>query len=284
MKNQYKIRDSYWGGIQFIKVWGCDFIYEDLYELAGQKQFITTFMFKSGSEAFNKFTQTVIGVIFYAKDEKEALDKVQKEGIDFKEQKIKIDSPMPELTQGQREDLKYGGIKIGDVESISFMPYKIEEEYHESGEKKVPNIIYIQLEDDPRLDYDILYQNYIASKINSKTELMPYEKEKFIGITLGIRNGRIDSRLLTFLGFDVERVKQCKNICYHVYKTKERRKIISDEEKAKLADLELNRYLENMIKLFTEIKRSGVNSEELSKSRAIFETIISSLSKEPLIY
>ena len=84
---------------------------------------------------------------------------------------------MPELTIAQREDLKHGGLLAKDIDYISFSPYRSAEERHESGEKKVPNIIYIPYEGDPKVDYDILYQNYIVSKINSKTELIPYEKK-----------------------------------------------------------------------------------------------------------
>ena len=284
MKNKYQIRQSGFAGTQFVEVWGASFCCEDLYEIVGKDQFMSTFGFKMGTDASSKFGQSVTGVIFYDKDELELFKRRNEEEIELGDRRVKIDSPMPELTIAQREDLKYGGLLVEDIEYVSFIPYKRTEERHESGEKKVPNIIYIPYKDDPKVDYDILYQNYIASKINSKTELIPYEKEKFIGITLGINEGHIDSRLLKHLGFDVEKVQACANIWYHLYKTKERRKRISEKEKSKLADLEFIRGSENIIRLFNEIKNSGVNSEKLSKSRPVFETIISSMSKfEPSI-
>ena len=245
---------------------------------------MSTFTFKPGTEASIKFGQTVTGIIFYDKDELAVFRRFNEEGPGLEYGRVKIDSPTRELTISQREDLKYGGVLAADIEYISFIPYKETVEHHESGEKKVPNIIYIPYKAEPKVDYDILYQNYIASKINSKTGLIQYEAEKFIGITLGINDGHIDSRLLEHLDYDLETVQTCTNIWYHFYKAKERRNIISDEERSKLKDLEINRKLENITKLFKEIGKSGVNSEELSKMLTTFETIKSAISNfEPSI-
>ena len=150
--------------------------------------------------------------------------------------------------------------------------------------RKSSNIIYIEYKDDFNVDADKLYQNLIISKINGKTELIPYEKEKFIGITLGINDGHIDSRLLTFLGFDLKNVQSSLNIWYHIYKTKERRGKISEDEKTKLKDIEFIRQSHNIMKLFSEIKKCNIKSDELSKERVILESIMTSLSKfEPNI-
>lgn len=284
MKNNYQIRQYGFTGTQFIEVRGASFCYEDLYEIVGKDQFMSTFGFKMGTDTSSRFGQSITGVISYDKDELNLLKRCNKEGTELGDRKVKIDSPMRELTIAQREDLKYGGISAAYIEYVSFIPYREAVEHHESGEKKVPNIIYIPYKDIPKVDYDILYQNHIASKINSKTELIPYEVEKFIGITLGINEGHIDSRLLKHLGYDVEKVQACPNIWYNLYKTKERRKKISEKERSKLADLEFIRGSENIIRLFNEIKKSGVNSEELSKSQPVFATIMSSISKfEPKI-
>lgn len=263
---------------------GTSFCCEDLYEIVGKDQFMSTIGFKMGTDASSRFGQSVTGVIYYDKAKCKLFKGPNKEGAELADRRVRIDSPMRELTIAQREDLKYGGILASDIEYVSFIPYREAVEYHESGEKKVPNIIYIPYKDVPKVDYDILYQNHIASKINSKTELISYEVEKFIGITLGINEGHIDSRLLNHLGYNAEKVQACPNIWYHLYKTKKRRKKISDEEKSKLADLEFIRMSENSIRLFNEIKNSGVNSEELSKSRPVFATIMSSITKfEPSI-
>ena len=81
------------------------------------------------------------------------------------------------------------------------------------------------------MDYDILYQNYIASEINDKRELMSFEKEKFVGITLGINNWYIDLRLLKLLGFDKDSINSNRAVLYHAYKTREHRKQLTEKEK-----------------------------------------------------
>lgn len=274
MENNYQIIESLVGGIQFFEVWGECFSQEDLFSFVGKEQFMCTFGFKPDSDSLAKFGQTITGVIFYSKDELEA------DASDCKSNQptIRIVSPMPDLNQAVREDLKYGGFLITDIAYLCFSPYKQTEEHHESGEKKVPNIICIPYEDDPKVDVDKLYQNYLTTKNNAGDELIPYEKEEFVGITLAINNGRIDKRLLSYFGFDIDKMKDYRNIWYHYYKTKERRKTITEEEKSNFADIKFIRTTESFLKLFSEIKKSGVHPDEISRSKPVIQTIISSLS------
>ena len=60
----------------------------------------------------------------------------------MEDRRVKIDSPMPELTIAQREDLKYGGLLIGDVEYISFISYRRAAERHEAGKEGPEHYIY----------------------------------------------------------------------------------------------------------------------------------------------
>lgn len=277
MNNNYQIKEGVFSGFPFIEVCGDSFSHGDLYEFVGKNQFMCTFVFKTGSESLIKYGQSVTGVLFYAKSELNGFENLNKEMIELEERRLKIDSPMLELSITQREELKYAGLLITDINSISFIPQMAKDERHESGEKIVPNIINITYDDNPKIDCDILYQNYIVLKNNSHTELIPYEKEKFIGITLGINDGHIDSRLLNHLGYNPETVHECTNIMYHFLKTKKRRNTLSEEDESTLSYLEVIRWSENYRKLLKEIKKSGVDTDELSKSRDIIETIISSL-------
>jgi hypothetical protein len=283
MKNKYEI--ICYKEIPFVEVFGEIFNYSDLYELIGKDNYMATFIFKENSKALKQYGKNVTGIIFYSKNEFNDLKDNDGSIIKNEPDKFYIDSPFYEMGQKKREELKYyEGILVSDIKSISFRSVKRKNKYHDSGEKIVPNVIYIPYEDDKRTDVDILYQNYIASKLNSGTELIQYEKEKFIGITLGINNGRIDSRILTHLGFNIESVKICSNIWYFIYKTKERRKTITDEEKIKLNDLIFIRLGKNIEKLFHEIKRSGVKMGELSKSSQPLLTVIQALENfEPSI-
>ncbi len=141
MRNRYNIKQFLLGSIPYIEVRGVSFCREDLYELIGKDQFMSTFVFRPGTDAYNGFGESVTGVIFYAKDEAEALAQIDKEGAELVHGNIRIDSPMSDLNQAQRENLKYGGVLVTDIEYFSFMPYKRPERYYDSGEKIVPNVI-----------------------------------------------------------------------------------------------------------------------------------------------
>ena len=69
----------------------------------------------------------------------------------------------------------------------------------------------------------MLHQNYLISKVNSGINLVQYEKEQLIGITLAFNNGRIDSRILKHLGFNENDLKENLNIWRQIYEVKERR-------------------------------------------------------------
>jgi len=274
MENQYHIKEVYVGGIHFFEVWG-DFTPSDLFDLIGKHQYMCTFVFKDCSQSFGKYGSSVTGLMFYGTEQGEGVDLGGNSNCH--NELIRIDSPMLDMSQNLREDLKYGGLPVTDINYLCFSPFKLPTEYLESGEKKVPNIITIPYEEDSRVDVDILYQNYIALKNNSKTELTQFEKDKFIGITLAINDRRIDSRLLLHLGYDVETLGAYNNLWYHFYKTKERRKTLSDEDMEIFHDLKIMRQTETIIKLLKEIKKSGVSATENSEMGSVFQLIISSL-------
>ena len=64
----------------------------------------------------------------------------------------------PELSRKITDDLKYGGVAISDVEAVSYMPFKTKGETHEDGTKKVPGILYVDLEHAEAIDIDALFR------------------------------------------------------------------------------------------------------------------------------
>jgi hypothetical protein len=222
MKNEYKVIDYTDIGLPSMEVYGDRFHYQDLYVLVGKKQFMTTFNIRKGSESFNEYGGSVLGVIYYDRKSLDALEESNISGLEVAASKIRIDSPHFELTEEKRGDLKYSGINVDDIESISFLSYKRKTETYETGEKKVPDIIEIEVESNG-VDVDILNQNYLVSKHNSGTTLIQYEKEQLIGITLAFNNGRIDSRILNKLSFTENDLKTNLNIWMSLYKVKQRR-------------------------------------------------------------
>lgn len=147
MKNDYKIIDFSVVGLPFVEAYGDIFSYKDLYELVGRQQFMTTFNFKTGTEAHTKFGENVTGVIYY---DYKILSKLRENSFedDSEFTEIKISSPTPSLSVENVSDLKYGGIKISDIDFISFLSYRVEAEMHSTGEKKVPNIVEVPVDCD----------------------------------------------------------------------------------------------------------------------------------------
>lgn len=261
MKNKYAIYDYTKLGIPSIEVHGECFCYQDLYELVGRNQFMTTFNLKDGTSSKNQYGESVLGVIYYGFKQTQELEESLSTGAEVDGVRIRIDSPDIKLSHTQRHDLKYRGIEVDDIASILFLPYKNEIERFETGEKKVPNIIEIKM-NCSEIDPDILYQNYVVSKINSKVELILYEKEKYIGITLGVNNDRIDSRILDHLGIIKDSIKDNFNIRFHQYQVKERRGTLSEKEAASLSEIKSILATDKILKLLEEMKNTGVYAED----------------------
>jgi hypothetical protein len=263
MKNKYTINDYTKIGIPSIEVHGEGFHYRDLYELVGRNRFMTTFNLKEGSSSQNQFGKNVLGIIYYSFKQVQELEGANPSGVESDLARIRIDSPDIKLSQPQKHNLKYKGIEVADIESLSFLPYINQIERFDTGEKKVPNIIELKV-DCSGIDPDILYLNYVGSKINDDVELIPFEKEKFIGITLGINDGHIDSRILERLGFNIDSVKANFNIWYYLFKVKERRGILSKKEEASFSEIKSILTTDKILKLLKEIKSSGVYAKDPS--------------------
>ena len=280
MINQYQIIDYSNLGIPSIEVKGNAFHYLDLFEIVGRQQFMTTFNLKEGSEAQNQYGEFLGGVIYYEIKNLQKLNDNKTDGVDF--DKIKIDSPEIDLSLDKRSELKYGGIKVADIESISFFPYKKKAELYDTGEKKIPNIVEVKLKDKiPNVD--IIYRNHLKIRYKQGEELIQFQKEQLIGTTLGMYS-EIDYRILNDLGFDDDSINENLNIWKHLYRFKERRGKLSDEEKKKYKDIQEIQKMRNCKKFFEELKRSGSTADELEKKQDEIKKIVEScLSFDPSI-
>lgn len=263
MINLYQIVDYSEIGIPHVVVQGDKFHYIDLFDLIGRQQFMTTFNFREDSDARSEYGNSVLGVIRY---EFKILQKLIKSNLDdICSEIIKIDSPESTMCSSKHENLKYGGIRVADIESISFLKYKSESEVHDTGEKVVPNVIEIET-DLADIDADKLSQSYLVSKNNSGVELISYEKEQLIGITLGINNDHIDSRILNHFGFDKDSIANNANIWRHAFGVKDRRGRLAYEEKEKYEDINSTYKMEVILKVLNEVKRSNVSANDLNNS------------------
>lgn len=146
MRNNYRIVDYSVLGLAYIKVYGDQFHYQDLYEVIGCNHFMTTFQLKVDSESYVEFGPTVLGVIYYDSKGLKAIESSFVNGTEIAKTKVRIVSANRDYSLKQKNDLKYSGLKVTDIEHISFIPYKKKAEKHETGEKKVPDIIEIEVD------------------------------------------------------------------------------------------------------------------------------------------
>lgn len=276
MRNSYRITDYRDLGLPSIEVAGVQFHYQDLYEMVGQNQFMTTFELRKGSASHSKYGGSVLGVIFYDRKGLDSLERSFQAGVEIAKQRIRIDSPCRKLSEEKKGDLKYIGISIDDIEAISFLPYVRETEKYETGEKKVPDIIEIEV-DCSDIDTDILNQNYLASKQNSGTKLIQYEKEQLIGITLAFNNGHVDSRLLAEFGFTEDDLKTNHNIWMSLYKVKERRNQLTEVDKKNYAEVKGIISLEKFNKVVREFVSTGISASLEKADSSILKNIFSAV-------
>ncbi|HIC47314.1 MAG TPA: hypothetical protein EYM37_14290 [Methylophaga aminisulfidivorans] len=217
-----------------------------------------------------------MGVIFYDRKTLDILEGSSQTGHEIIKQRICIDSPCRELSNEKKGDLKYRGISVEDIASISFLTYVRESEIYETGEKKVPDIIEIETECGD-LDADVLNQNYIVLKHNSGTRLIQYEKEQLIGITLAFNNSQIDSRVLKEFCFTEEDLKKNLNIWMSFYKVKDRRNQLTDIDKKNYAEIKGILSLEKFNKIVKELIDTGMiaslKDSDSKKLEKIFEAV-----------
>ncbi|MCI5161923.1 MAG: hypothetical protein D3917_07845 [Candidatus Electrothrix sp. AX5] len=268
MKSNYQISD--WGkfGFPIPMIWinGDKFHYQDLYELVGRDQFTVTFETKDNSKSNNEFGKEITGIINYSRNELEALKKATSSGEEINKHnvKIRINPICQHIDLQKKGDLKYQGLDVADIECIHFLRYKQAVKKYETGEKKIPDILEVDV-DLSGIDQDQLAYNLIAKYLNSEIKLIQHEKEKFIGLHLAFNDGRIDSRLLAYLGFNQDELENNLNIRHHMYKVKESRNTLNEIEAKNHQEIKKHLSLSNILKVVDELKKNGTSVSDISE-------------------
>lgn len=278
MKNSYRIVDFTALGLPYIGARGHEFCYLDLYEMVGKRQFMTTFFLKENSESYVNYGGSVLGVIHINPIALKAVKSMDKEAVDFTE--VQIDSPELKLDEKLRSNLKYEGIKVSDIEFISFLPWEREAELHDTGEKKVPNIIDVEVDfKELNIDADQLELSYLLGKNNGGVELAGFEKEQLIGLLLGKRDGKIDSRILAHLGFDKESMGQNLNVLARYFRFKEKKGTLSEKQKEIFTEIQCSINMRKTVMVLQEIEKSKVNAADLTNAQDALKLIMDATIK-----
>jgi hypothetical protein len=256
MSNQYSVTSLMDFGLPGVEVAGGTFNAKDIYDFIGREQYSSTFIFKANSAAFRAYGQSITGFACYDVKTKALLENNQSSSDHDSISQLKIDLALGELSVTQKHELKYKGISIFDIDSISFLRHKQKIEFHPTGEKRIPNVVEIKA-DFSAINHDALLINYLISKQNSGVELIRFEREQLIGLLLAKDDFKIDARILNALGFSLEQAKIDHAIWYQTYKSLERQGKITLERVETFNEMKLLESLTRLNALVSEIKISG---------------------------
>lgn len=263
MRNAYEIARHEIIEPNLFEVRGAAFCAEDIYEFVGKDQFVCTFAFRAGSDSHKAYGRSIVGTVVYSPKQHTALASQHSQASTEESNVLRVRCLRPDLSQMALDDLRYRGVLITDVEEISFIPFKRPTKKNTDGTKEVPGVMYVELEGTKHMDVDMLFQNLATLKHNAGTELVPYERERLIGVTLGMNDGRIDSRILRQFGFTPKQASASVEIGFHTLMTRKRRGVLTDTQAETLKELTAIRWVDRTQMLVREIERSGVSASAL---------------------
>lgn len=273
-----EIHSYTWAGLTLLEVDGRPFTCFELWELVGKFDTVATFHFVEGSAAFEQLGPEVSGTINYTVEERIGMS--PESNLDA----VKIVPLRGGLSVDQSKRLKYRGVSIVDIRRVSFMPTNRVVERHDSGEKKVPNVITIPYKHDPTVNIDRLRKRYLVTKNNDGIKLIGYEKDVLVGLLLAENEGRIDSRILSYLGHDVKSAEASVDVRYARLSATQRRRALTHDEKHALEESEQIRYVHNVTAVLKEVAKSQLTPEEAPRARAVIGEIVEAVRRfEPAV-
>ena len=258
-------------GITLVQMSGGPFTHHELWKSLGEQQYVATFELKADSEAYKRYGPSVVGRIAYTMGDRREMSRAYDPGP------VRIDSLQPELATEAKKELKYHGFSLESIRIVSFVPLNRPEERHESGEKKLPNVIEIPYDHDPRADVDRLTQSYLVRKNNDGMELAPFERDQVIGITLGLNDGHIDRRILEHFGHDTATAAESLDVRYYRLQTKQRHGGLTEAEKSSLAEVEELRSIHALIEVLRELKASQLKQDDILKAKVPIAEVMQSV-------
>ncbi|EGR4062960.1 hypothetical protein DDM92_14455 [Vibrio cholerae] len=251
MSKDYKLVEDLTYGIPVFRMESKKFKFNDIYDVVGKNEYVVTFMFRRGSDAYKLYGSTLTGIAHFSFHERQDLDG----GIERACTEIKIIVLDNNLSVKEKCDLRYEGVALSDIKSIEFFGNRRLSTVNNNGIKEIPNIVTVEV-DNLSGNIDVFNRNYLISKLNRGVKLPKYEQEQLIGIQLALNGNRIDSRLLSMYGYKAQTVLDDIDVAYHYYTAKCRNGYGSNEENKNLDDIKAIISNGRIIKVLEEIKLS----------------------------
>lgn len=243
----------------------------DIWELVGAKARVATFSFVPESPSHRTYGARIVAATFYPPEERRDAP------ASLSNTELRLETAMREIEPEPQRALKYKGVALADIASILYLPIERPVEHHDSGEKKIPNVIEIPFEPQPGLNVDRLEQNYLISKNNHGDHLAPFEKAQLMGSLLAFGGGRVDGRIAEHFGFSQEALKSDLEVRWHYLSVKERQGLaLTAPEREWLQHLAQERRAESITTVLKELKACRADRVDPNKLGPILERVLRS--------
>lgn len=245
---------------------GMNFSYEEIYSMYGQYDTFVSLEFKYGSEAYEKFGESLMGTFKYSLEQRESLEKkMNSKKIPRSSKRITFEpSPLHDkLTEEQKIHLDKIGIKNADICCVSSYNKPRQNIFAQKGKKEIPNQMEIKIDWSVKDTYLVTLGLY-KTRLRKGEILTNIEKNDYYALRLYFEQETITEEENKFI-FN-EQTKEINPIIREKYldiKWGIEGKLL-DEENEEIKKLWHLQWDNNKNLLKREIQRSGNTLEALS--------------------
>lgn len=177
-----------------------NFSYEELYSMYGQYDAFVALDFHQGSEAYNKFGQSLMGTLKYTLEQREELEQLLKlKQIPCSSKRILFSpSILHNLSKEQKVSLDKDGILNDDIASVSSVNRPRKNVYSEKSKKEIPNQIKIDVNISEKESYMMMLGLY-KTKLKDRCELSNIEKNDFYALKQYFEPNNITAEELQYI-------------------------------------------------------------------------------------
>ncbi|EOQ94824.1 hypothetical protein LEP1GSC195_0930 [Leptospira wolbachii serovar Codice str. CDC] len=243
-----------------------------IYEKIGKTDSFVTIDLDPSSEDFKKYNSPLSGILHYTLNQRkyfagEDIALGIKENISF----LKLNT----LDLNYKPEIKTllitEGLSIQSIIQIILTPNdNIQNDIPKNHKNKIT--IPIEFGNDP-LEMEkmtlILYKKYIESGI----KLLKSEKEKFVGIYMGMF-GNFPETILSNIELQEAELVENFQIHRHYLNTKRKKGLITETEESKLKKSEAKHFWKQILLLVKELKKLNIRKKEISEIREILNIIL----------
>lgn len=246
-----------------------NFSYEEIYSMYGQYDTFVSLDFHQGSEAYNKFGQSLMGTFKYTLEQRKELEQILKlKHIPRSSKRILFyPSIFHDLSEEQKVFLDKDGILNDDIACVSSVSRPRKNTYIENGKKEIPNQIKIDINISQKESYMMMFGLY-KSKLKDGCVLSNVEKNDFYALKQYFEPNNITAEDLQYI-IDDKTNQQKLPIREKYLKIKSCYVGLTDEESKEIHDIWHIQLKEKEAVLKNEIQRADSNWNNLPLEQQI---------------